>query len=147
MFRIFDDSFLFISSIRLFCSSKSLTKGRLFRSYTRRSRRYWYCPASPLPPTGLDVQQEWLTKSMEPNWGQHFQYFPSSARLTRGSMRWLLLPAACPTQTTLWHHLKKLVLITLKLCFVCIKVSQHNVFCMLSSYEMHHGILLDVGVL
>lgn len=92
MFRIFDDSFLFISSVCLFCSSKSLTKGRLFRGYNRRSRRYWCCP---LPSAGLDVLQEWLTKSMEANWGQHFQYFPSSARLTRDSMRWLLLPAAC----------------------------------------------------
>lgn len=146
MIRIFDDSFLFISSVRLFCSSMSLTKGRLFRSYTRRSRRYWCCPASPLPSTGLDVLQDWLTRSMEANWGQHFQYFPSSPRLTRDSMRWSLLPAACTTQTRLWHHLKKLVLVTLKLCFGCKKFSQHNVFCMLSSYEMHHEILLVVGV-
>lgn len=102
MFRIFDDSFLFISSVRLFCSSKNLTKGRLFRSYTRRSRRYWCFPASPLPPIRLDALQECLTKSMEANWGQLFQSFPSSARLTRDSMRWLLLPAACATQTRLW---------------------------------------------
>lgn len=52
---------LLISFIHLFCSSKSLTSGRIFRRYTWRSRRYWCCSASPLPSSGLDNLQEWLT--------------------------------------------------------------------------------------